>query len=123
MIGKTTVGKSFRAILEYCLNDKVQEHNRELVVKNRAEVLLYNKCFGDSKELVQQFNDVRQLNLKLSKPVLHITLSLDPTDRLTKDKLMEMSEHCAKEMGFDNNQYLAVTHRDTNHQHLHIIAN
>src|SRR3954451_3181247 len=104
MIGKITVGKSFRAILNYCLNDKVQEHNQQLVMKDRAEVLLYNRCFGNSRELVEQFNDVRQLNTRLSKPVMHITLSLDPTDRLTKDKLMEMSEHCAKEMGFENNQ-------------------
>jgi predicted DNA-binding protein with PD1-like motif len=90
MIGKVTVGKSFRAIINYCLNDKVQEHNQEQVMKDRAEVLLYNKCFGNSKELVEQFNDVRQFNSKLSKPVLHITLSLAPTDQLTKNKLMEM---------------------------------
>ena len=36
---------------------------------------------------------------------------------------MEMSEHCAKEMGFKNNQYITISHCDTNHQHLHIIAN
>lgn len=123
MIGKITVGKSFRAILNYCLNDKVQELNQELVMKDRAEVLLYNKCFGNSQELVEQFNDMRQLNPKVSKPVLHITLSLDPADRLAKNKLMEISEHCAKDMGFENNQYLAIAHRDTKHQHLHIIAN
>jgi hypothetical protein len=28
MIGKVTVGKSFRAIINYCLNDKVQEKNQ-----------------------------------------------------------------------------------------------
>jgi hypothetical protein len=50
----------------------------EQVIKDRAEVLMYNKCFGNEKQLVQQFNEVRQLNDKLSKPVLHITLSLSP---------------------------------------------
>ncbi len=72
---------------------------------------------------MQQFNEVRQFNLKLSKPVLHITLSLTPAEVLSKDKLMEMSEHCAKEFGFENNQYIAISHRDTSHQHLHIVAN
>jgi hypothetical protein len=102
---------------------KVQKDDQELVMKDRAEVLLYNKCFGNQKELVEQFTDVRQLNSKLSKPVFHIALSLDPEDQLRKDKLMEMCEQCAKEMGFENNQYIAVYHHDTNHQHLHIIAN
>lgn len=123
MIGKISIGKSFRAIINYCLNDKIQKHEQDLVMQNRAEVLLYNKCFGNQKELVEQFTDVSNLNPKLSKPVLHIALSLAPEDQLRKDKLMEMCEHCAKEMGFENNQYIGIYHRDTNHQHLHIIAN
>lgn len=102
MIGKISVGKSFRGCIAYCLNNKIKKQN-EQVIKDRAEVLLYNKCFGNERELVQQFNDVRQLNPKLSKPVLHITLSLSPEDKLSKDKFMEMCEHCAKEMGFENN--------------------
>ncbi len=123
MIGKISIGKSFKAIINYCLNDKIQKQSQELVMQNRAEVLLYNKCFGNQNELVEQFKDVNHLNPKLSKPVFHIALSLAPEDHLRKDKLMEMCEQCAKEMGFENNQYIAVYHRDTNHQHLHIIAN
>ncbi len=123
MIGKISRGKSFRAIINYCLNDKIQKPDQEQVVKDRAEVLLYNKCFGNQKELVEQFTDVSHLNPKLSKPVFHIALSLAPEDQLRKDKLMEVCEQCAKEMGFENNQYIVVYHRDTYHQHLHIIAN
>ena len=92
-------------------------------MKDRAEVLMFNKCFGNEKELVQQFNEVRKLNNKLAKPVLHVTLSLSPGENLSKDKLMEMSEHCAKDLGFENNQYIAIAHWDTDHQHIHIVAN
>ncbi|MEJ7830562.1 MAG: relaxase/mobilization nuclease domain-containing protein, partial [Segetibacter sp.] len=112
-----------RGCLAYCLNDKIQKQDQGQVMKDRAEVLMFNKCFGNEKELVQQFNEVRLLNQKLSKPVLHITLSLSPGEILSKDKLMEMSEQCAKEMGFENNQYITISHCDTNHQHLQIIAN
>ncbi len=52
--------------------------------------------------------------MKLSNPVMHIALILAPGELLGKDKLMEMCEHCAKEMGFENNQYIAVSYRDTN---------
>ncbi len=123
MIGKVTSGKSFGGCLRYCLQDKVADRNEEEVMKDRAEVLLYNKCSGDEKELIQQFNEVRLLNPKLSKPVLHITLSLATGERLSKDKLMEMCEQCSKDLGFQHNQFIAIAHRDTHHQHIHIVAN
>ena len=84
---------------------------------------MFNQCFGNQQELIEQFNAVRQLNPKVSKPVLHITLSLAVGDQLTRDKVMELCEQCAREMGFENNQYIAVQHLDTNHLHLHIVAN
>lgn len=104
------------------MNDKIHQQ-QETVMKNRAEVLMFNKCFGDQKELIQQFNKVRWLNPKLSKPVMHITLSLAPGEQLAKDKWMEVAEQCAKDMGFENNQYIAIQHKDTGHEHLHIVAN
>jgi Relaxase/Mobilisation nuclease domain len=123
MIGKITIGKSFKGCLLYCLNDKLQDKNKEEVMRDRAAVLLFNQCYGNQKELIQQFNEVRQLNSKLSKPVLHITLSLAPGEQLPKDKLMELCRDCATDMGFENNQYVAIHHKDTSHQHLHIVAN
>lgn len=123
MIGKITLGKSFRGCILYCLNDKKQVPGKGEVMQGRAEVLMFNQCFGNQKELIDQFNAVRRLNPKLEKPVLHITLSLAINDRLSKDKLMEMCEDCAREMGFEKNQYIAVHHLDTNHCHLHIVAN
>jgi|SRR5665647_442837 len=123
MIGKITIGKSFKGCLLYCLNDKLQDQKQEQVMKDRAEVLLFNQCYGNQKELIRQFNEVRQLNSKLSKPVLHITLSLAPGEQLPKEKLIEMCQDCAKDMGFENNQYVAIHHKDTSHRHLHIVAN
>lgn len=123
MIGKIIIGKSFRGCILYCLNDKISAYRTNAGIKNRAEVLMYNKCFGDQKELIRQFIEVRQLNDKLSKSVMHITLSLAPGENLSKDKLMEMVQQCAIEIGFANNQYLGILHNDTNHQHVHIIAN
>ncbi len=123
MIGKISIGKSFRGCLSYCLEDKALKHSEEVAFKNRAEVLFYNQCFGNKEELIRQFTEVRLLNQKVSKPVLHITLSLSPGEQLSNNKLAELCEACAKEMGFQNNQYIAVAHRDTDHQHLHLVAN
>ena len=123
MIGKITIEKSFKGCLLYCLNDKLQDQKRAPVMKDRAEILMFNQCYGSAKELIQQFNEVRQLNPRLSKPVLHITLSLAPGEQLHREKLIEMCQDCATDMGFENNQYVAIHHNDTSHQHLHIVAN
>ncbi|OLY91807.1 Relaxase/Mobilisation nuclease domain-containing protein [Cnuella takakiae] len=122
MIGKVKTGESFRGCLMYCLHDK-ELNGGGPVVQDRAEVLLYNRCFGSDKELIQQFSEVRLLNQKLAKPVLHLTLSLAPGEQLPKDKWMELAAGCAQELGFQHNQYLAVLHKDTGHQHLHLVVN
>lgn len=119
MIGKIITGKSFRNCLLYCLSDK---HVNEAMV-NRAEVLSYNQCYGNAKELAKEFNDVRNLNTKVSKPVFHITLSLAPGERLKNFELTEIAQQCAMDLDFEKNQFVAVLHKDTLHQHLHIIAN
>jgi Relaxase/Mobilisation nuclease domain len=124
MIGKITVGKSFKGCLNYCLNDKpAQGQDHEAILKDRAEVLCYNQCYGNDRELIHQFNDVRQLNSKLSKPVLHINLSLAPKEKLPAHILTEIARDCATDLGFSNNQFVAILHKDTAHQHLHIVAN
>lgn len=122
MIGKIGTGKSFGGCINYCLEDKLLR-SQEAAFENRAEILNFNQCFGNKKELIEQFNEVRQLNLDLSKPVLHITLSLAPNEKLDKATWSEIAEDCAKHFGFDKNQFITVSHADTSHQHLHIIAN
>ncbi len=123
MIGKIMIGKSFRGCISYCMENKKLKQPDNIPQMNRAEVLLFNQCFGSPKELIQQFNEIRQLNLKLSKPVLHITLSLAPGEKFDKGNLINMIQDCAKDFGFENNQFIAITHNDTVHQHLHIVAN
>jgi len=53
---------------------------------------MFNKCFENQNELIQQFNKARQLNPKLAKPVLHVTLSFAKDDELNQNKLIAISE-------------------------------
>ena len=111
MIGKIIIGKSFRGCICYCLD------------KKEAELLSSNLCYGNKKELISQFNEVRRLNQNLSKPVQHITISLAKGEQLDKARLVTIAEDCAKELGFEKNQYIVIAHHDTGHQHIHIVAN
>ena len=85
MIGKVMVGKGFAGCISYCLEDKKIKNtgsHDEPKVKNSAEILGHNLCFGDKKNLCSQFNDVRKINPKQRLPVNHITLSLTPRKTL-----------------------------------------
>lgn len=132
MIGKITTGKSFYHCISYCLEDKLnlsEQQKQELSMldnlqhKERAEVLIYNNCFGSSRELANQFNEVRKLSSRVEKPVLHISLRLAPGETLTKVQLAEIGRACAEEFKFDKSQYLCILHKDTHEQHIHIVAN
>ena len=124
MIGKITIGKSFKGCINYCLQNKtIKSQNEEKLVKNRAEIILFNQCFGGPKELIEQFNEVRLLNRKLSKPVIHITLSFAPGEKLPANILAEIAQQCGEHLGFSKNQFISVEHLDTGHQHIHMVAN
>lgn len=111
MIGKIIIGKSFRGCLNYCLDKKL------------AEVLDYNLCGGNKRELLEQFTDVRNLNQNVSRPVQHVTLSMAKGEQLSKHNLIQLAEECSKDSGFDKNQFVVIQHHDTEHQHIHIVIN
>lgn len=122
MIGKIIIGKSFRGCIGYVLENKLH-NDPELSTQKRAELIHFNQCFGDRKELIQQFNEVRLLNPKLAKPVMHLILSLSPGEKPENATLIAIAEDCSRALGFENNQYIAVTHNDTTHLHLHMVVN
>lgn len=132
MIGHVSVGKSAYGCISYCLEDKLElseEQKGQLTLKDhlqhkdRAEVLAYHKCYGNKYELADQFRDVAKLNKLAEKPVFHFSLSLPPGETLNKNQLIEIGEACAKEFDVDKNQYLIILHKDTDKQHIHIVAN
>ena len=132
MIGKITTGMSFYHCISYCLNDKknLSEEQKlklsekdNLQHKNRAEILFYNNCFGNARELASQFTEVRKLSSRVEKPVMHITLRLAPGEKLTKDRLAEIGKAFAEEFKIDKNQHICILHKDTKEQHIHIVAN
>ncbi|GAA0524818.1 relaxase/mobilization nuclease domain-containing protein [Chitinophaga japonensis] len=132
MIGYVGTGSSFFECIRYCLQDKkelCEKQKQELSLRdnlqheNRAEVLAYNQCFGNLRELTAQFKDVAKLSGRVEKPVFHFSLRLAPGDTLNRSQLEEIGRECAREFGVDDNQYICVLHKDTREQHIHVVAN
>jgi hypothetical protein len=128
MVGKVGVGKSFRGCLNYLFEGRLQETKKQQdleMEKKQAEVIAYNQCFGNKPQLIREFIEVSKLNPNLSKPVFHLSISFahDDAGKLNPQDKVDMAEKLAQEFGFQNNQYIVIAHRDTGHEHLHIVAN
>lgn len=82
------------------------------------------------KEMIQEFDQVeafRKQSLdsdKPIKPVYHAMLSLRPGESLTDEQWQLAIRKYVKDLGFgESNKYVAVMHRDKDHEHVHIVAN
>jgi Relaxase/Mobilisation nuclease domain len=111
MIGKITQGSNFQGCINYLLG------------KDGAEIVGGNLLSTSTLELGEELGTTRKLNPAVSKPVFHISISLNPQESLSKEQWAEVADRYIKEMGFTNNQYLVVQHHDRSHQHIHILAN
>ncbi len=111
MIGKIIKGKSFQGCLSYVMG------------KTGAAVIGMNMDGKDPYSLANEFSLSWQLRPKLSYKVCHVILSLSPEEHLNNDAWQRAIAQYLKDMGFTNNQYVAVKHTDReNHEHIHLVT-
>jgi hypothetical protein len=111
MIGKIIKGKSFQGCLSYVMG------------KTGAAVIGMNMDGKDPCSLANEFSLSWQLRPKLNYKVCHVILSLSPEEHLNNDAWQTAIAQYLKEMGFTNNQYVAVKHTDKeNHEHIHLVT-
>lgn len=119
MIGKTSIGRSFKGCCAY---------NMEKVEKGKGEVILSQGVRDyELGAMVADFVRQAHMNPDLSRSVWHTAVSFDPKDeaRLRADpQLMQaVARDYLRGMGLDQSQYAVIRHDDTGHSHFHIIAN
>ena len=68
---------------------------------------------------------VSDYNTRCRNKFLRIEIGIAPQDekKLPISELMRISHLFAKRMGLDSHQWVAVTHKDTDNRHIHIIVN
>lgn len=111
MIGKQVKGSSFGNALKY-VQDKKDSHQ-----------IGTNMAGRNAQELTAEFRMVQNLNYRVNKPVFHCSLSTPTDEELSDEEWLDISKDYLEEMGFNNSQYVVYKHNDTNHHHVHIIAN
>ncbi|PIB27586.1 relaxase/mobilization nuclease domain-containing protein [Maribacter sp. 4G9] len=114
MIGKITIGKDFYGVLAY--NEKKVEEGVGYVIDS-------NIGQSTAVNMTQEFNLIRQLRPGLGNAVLHVSLNLPYSDQLDDKEFASLGCDYLMKMGFDNNQFIMYRHTDTEHEHIHIVAN
>lgn len=85
----------------------------------------HNLCSREAKTIYEEMKVVSDHNSRCRNKFLRIEIGNVPQDekKLPVSELMRIAHLFAKQMGLDNHQWVAVTHKDTDNRHIHIIAN
>ena len=86
---------------------------------------LHNLCGETPKEIHEEMKLVCDYNSRCKNKFLRIEIGIAPQDepQMTFKALNRLALFFAKQMGLDDHQWVAVTHKDTDNLHIHIIAN
>lgn len=121
MVAKISHGASLYGALAY---------NHEKVLKGSAEILSGHRMISDRPGLPSEdlrlvllsFENHLTANRRTEKPVLHVSLSPAPEDRLDNARLMELAEKYMDKMGYGQQPFIVYRHDDTCNTHVHIVS-
>ena len=85
----------------------------------------HNLCGRGPKAIYEEMKMVSDYNSRCRNKFLRIEIGIAPQDekKLPVSELMRIAHLFAKRMRLDNHQWVAVTYKDTDNRHIHIIAN
>ncbi len=115
MIAKAkAIAHGSRAI-EYALRESKKGY---LVMSN----LVQNQTAG---AIYKEFLQLQECNTRCKNKFIRIEIGIAPADekRLGHDDLTRICTEFSKRFGFENHQWIACTHQDTDHLHMHMIVN
>ena len=119
MVAKISVGSSLYGAIAYN-GEKINEAQGRLLTANR----IYNDGSGkvDINKAMEGFLTFLPLQMKVEKPVVHISLNPHPEDVLTDAELQNIAREYLEKLGFGNQPYLVFKHEDIDRHHLHIVT-
>ncbi|NJL78949.1 MAG: relaxase/mobilization nuclease domain-containing protein [Richelia sp. SM2_1_7] len=117
MIGNITKGNGFYGCVAYVLG------------KENAQLINSNMASTTPTDLAWEFRKFAQLNQRVEKPVLHISLNPAPSDRILDEwEMCMIAQDLMEGLELKNNQFILVQHTDTEYEgktrpHMHLVVN
>jgi len=115
MIAKITTGRDFAGVVNYILD-----------VKKAVEILMGEGIrLKNANSITKSFVSQTELNLRVTKPVGHISLDFSIQDKakLSNEFMLKVADDYLTRMGVVNTQFVIARHFDKEHPHIHIIYN
>ena len=115
MIAKAKAIAHGSKAIEYALRESKHGY---LVLSN----LVQNQTPG---AIYKEFLQAQEWNTRCKNKFIRIEIGIAPADekRLGQKELERICSKFSERFGFKNHQWIACTHRDTEHFHLHMIVN
>lgn len=115
MIAKAKAIAHGKVAIEYAMRES---KNGELVASNLIQNNTPNKIYNE-------FTDIQKYNTRCKNKFIRFEIGIAPKDeaKLSQNDLTKICEEFSKRLGFENHQWIACTHRDTDNLHLHMIVN
>lgn len=118
MVAKITTPHTILRVLNY---------NEKKVMKGCAECIHAENFLHDAGKLnfydkLERFKGLIVLNSRAKTNMLHISLNFDPSEKFSKEKLVQIAETYMGKIGFAEQPYLVYQHFDAGHPHLHIVT-
>ena len=131
------LGRSFSGVAAYCLHDAPEPDDRRPRTSARVG-------WADTRNLatfrperaarlmaataraapdLKRLAGVARTGRKLAKPVLHYSLSWAQDETPDKGEMSRAVDGSLEALGLEGHEALIVAHEDTEHPHVHVIAN
>lgn len=115
-------------ILKKSATFKGVRYNTNKVDKDKGELMAV-KNFGAlhameqlrPKDYINYLNAISSQSKRTKYPQLHVVISTEGKSQ-TKDELTIVAEKWLKGMGYSDQPYLLIFHKDTNNNHIHLVS-
>lgn len=118
MVVRISTGQSIRGVLGY---------NEGKRLEDKANLIGHQGFFPGVEQLgiaqlFQRFDSLLSLNRRTKTNAVHISLNFAPGEKLSEEKLEEISKEYLMRIGFGNQPCLIYQHHDAGHPHVHLVT-
>lgn len=92
----------------------------------KGDLIMANLVQSETPDKIyQEYLEAQKYNSRCKNKFIRVEIGIAPQDevKLTDKDLANICIRFSKKFGFENNQWIACTHRDTDNLHLHMIVN
>jgi hypothetical protein len=118
MIGMTHSGAGFGGLTRYLLHGEKDNPNPDRVLWTSTREL----TLEDPQQAAILMRATAAQG-RTDKPVQHLSISLPPDEHLSREQWEQVIDTTLRDLGLEGHQALIVAHRDTAHEHIHLLVN